>query len=117
VPDPRLSNDPGPDVIAVVEESLTNYRESEWLRKQLANLDIPRSRLAFIIHSVPDHMIEVLVTELQLSGKYIYITDSCDRYYERFGHSWLRFVGAMQSDYATNTSSPGDVKGVISLQR
>ena len=57
-----------------------------------------RSGCCYILHSVPHHEVKRVTQEMRRHTDFLFITDLQERYYERFGQSWEKFVDAMQAE-------------------
>jgi hypothetical protein len=98
IPDNGLLN-PGPDVTTVLEESYKNFQSTSGaLEVKLASLQYDRRKCSYIVHSVPRDIIKELVQQLRRRAEYVFVTDLCENYYERFGPSWVEFIEAMQME-------------------
>ncbi|KAF2667968.1 hypothetical protein BT63DRAFT_375237 [Microthyrium microscopicum] len=99
-PDVEVGN-AGADVTTVVEESFASYESpalQEYYAARYALLpDFDRAKRAYMVHSTPVESLSDLVLRLRDSGDYLFITDLCEDYYCKFGHSWLEFVRAVGS--------------------
>jgi hypothetical protein len=94
VTDAEFAN-PGPDITMVVEEKFRQY-QSAYVQERLAVMPQERSGCGYIVHSVPDDEVQLLVQQLRHRGQYLFVTSLTEDYYAQFGPSWNEFVVAMQ---------------------
>ena len=92
-PDPELA-DPGPDVILVCEEPFDRYRGDE-VQQRLSEFPYHRERSGYMLSGAPGEDIQQLVQELRPRGKYLFVTELVEDFYESFGTSWGDFMDAM----------------------
>lgn len=91
--DARLAS-PGPDLTTVVEDAFGNFRRDEY-QEWLSTSPYDRERSSYMVHSVPEEEIEVLVLELRERAAFLFVTDLKAQFYESFGPAWKKFVAAM----------------------
>ncbi|OWP03927.1 cell surface spherulin 4-like protein [Marssonina coronariae] len=97
VPDPEFAN-PGPDLTTIFETSYKDYKDDE-VQLRISNLlRYDRDRCSYMVLSVPQSDVDVLVPELRRRAKYVFLTESRRGWYEKFGDGWERFVEAMARD-------------------
>ncbi|KAF2198388.1 hypothetical protein GQ43DRAFT_164042 [Delitschia confertaspora ATCC 74209] len=95
VPDAGFATS-GPDATTVVEESFAQYKSAIVQERLSSLLPYGWSRCCYIVHSVPREEIRELVMELRERGRYLFVTESNEDFYVKFGESWVDFVEAMQ---------------------
>lgn len=84
-----------PDIVVVFEQSFAHWRDAGVQQRMKDLVCFERKRCAYMVHSVPLSTVSSLTQELIERGKYVYITDLCEKYYEAWGIAWRDFVDAM----------------------
>ncbi|KAG9194725.1 hypothetical protein G6011_04760 [Alternaria panax] len=85
---------PGPEITVVVETSHKDFmtqRYQEWLSTSLYK----RTRIAYIVHSVPQEEVQALTRALRDRAEYLFVTSAFHGFYESFAGSWLDFVASL----------------------
>ena len=97
VPDSRLQ-EPNTDVTVVFEQSYQKYSN---LKTSLNDLSNNRTEYSYIVHSLPQDMgkgkLKSYVNDLSKRAKYLFVTDSNQGYYEKFGENWATFLDVFPS--------------------
>jgi hypothetical protein len=89
---------PGPDITVVVETSYDHFNTKEY-QEWLATSPYGRSRICYMLHSVPEEKVRDLTTALRDRAEYLFLTSAKANFYESFhDSSWKDFVAAMDSE-------------------
>jgi len=92
-PDDRCCG--APEITTVFESSHESWLDMKVQTRLSDLLRHQRQQCCYMVHSVPLDLIMDTTMELRERGTYIFVTDLCEHYYEKFGKSWELFVEAM----------------------
>ena len=86
------------------------------VQTRLATFPLPYDRNMFHISGIPRREVAEVVADLCKRGRYVFVTDLKQNFYESFGESWMEFVGAVAAlgtvcKVSDGSGGQGEVRG------